>query len=365
MASTQIPDAFDKNYKITPFQRSKSPCPSQRPTPSPSASRRGSQCSSLQSSRNSSRRRSSSTLLVIPKPESSARSRWSKLANVISKKVGVVTDSNVLQQDSSETDSFRFPAFGVIDIRPDIAPDSVLDRLWFRVHSSPEWHESIDLKVCVRSQSMKLKDLTGFNNTGNVCVWPSEEVLGGYCLENSHLFHKKQVLELGGGMTGLAGLMVAQNCQPEHVEITDGNQNSIENLEIVIHENQSLGLLDNVSCRMIKWADGVNNLKSIYDVVICADCCFFDEGRPQLLECLKKALKPRGIAIIVAPSRSGTFEDFVQLTRESKSFVVTTELEHYSKKISEVREKLQSDPRYNENLHYPKLLMLEKSSCSA
>ena len=60
--------------------------------------------------------------------------------------------------------------------------------------------------------------------------------------------------------------------------------------------------------QLIKWADGPNNLEEIYDAVICADCLFFDEGRPQLLECLKKALKPRGIAIVVAPSRSGTFE---------------------------------------------------------
>ena len=48
-----------------------------------------------------------------------------------------------------------------------------------------------------------------------------------------------------------------------------------------------------------------------YDVIISADCLFFDEGRPQLLECLKKALKPGGTAIIVAPSRSGTFEVIV------------------------------------------------------
>ena len=60
--------------------------------------------------------------------------------------------------------------------------------------------------------------------------------------------------------------------------------------------------------QLIKWADGPNNLEEIYDAVICADCLFFDEGRPQLLDCLKKALKPRGIAIVVAPSRSGTFE---------------------------------------------------------
>ena len=55
-------------------------------------------------------------------------------------------------------------------------------------------------------------------------------------------------------------------------------------------------------------ANGSEDLDVDYDVIICADCLFFDEGRPQLLECLKKKLKAGGTAIIVAPSRSGTFE---------------------------------------------------------
>ena len=44
--------------------------------------------------------------------------------------------------------------------------------------------------------------------------------------------------------------MVAQTCQPEHVEITDGNQNSIDNLQIVVKENEKLGLIKNVSYRV-------------------------------------------------------------------------------------------------------------------
>ena len=103
------------------------------------------------------------------------------------------------------------------------------------------WIEFIFFQVCTRLQSLKLQDLTGFNNTGNICVWPSEEVLSGYCLENPHLFKDKNVLELGAGMTGLAGLIVAQTCSPKHVLITDGNENSIENLDIVVNENKRLG----------------------------------------------------------------------------------------------------------------------------
>ena len=157
---------------------------------------------------------------------------------------------------------------------------------------------------------MKLQDLTGFNNTGNICVWPSEEVLAAYCLENPHLFKDKNVLELGAGMTGLAGLIVSQTCSPKNVLITDGNENSVENLTIVVNENKRLGLIeeDKVSSELVKWANGAKDLKMNFDVIICADCLFFDEGRPQLLECLKKALRSGGTAIIVAPSRSGTFE---------------------------------------------------------
>jgi len=71
-----------------------------------------------------------------------------------------------------------------------------------------------------------------------------------------------------------------------------------------------LGLIEKeaASCKLIKWANGSKDLEQDYDVIICADCLFFDEGRPQLLECLKKALRSGGTAIIVAPSRSGTFE---------------------------------------------------------
>jgi len=221
--------------------------------------------------------------------------------------------------------------------------------------------------------------LTGFNNTGNICVWPSEEVLTAYCLENKHLFIDKSVLELGAGMTGLAGLVVGQACGAKHVLITDGNDNSVENLEIIVEENKNLNLIQNVSSKVIqvkieflaqkiilnfqciKWANGANDLSEQYDVIISADCLFFDEGRPQLLECLKKALKPGGTAIIVAPSRSGTFEDFVDLTIKSKAFVVSAVIRDYSAKVTAALEKLEKDSKFIPNLHCPKVLRLEKS----
>ena len=55
------------------------------------------------------------------------------------------------------------------------------------------------------------------------------------------------------------------------------------------------------------------------------------------------------------------FQDFVTLTRESQNFVVSAELTQYSTKVNEVAEKLQKDSRFIPNLHYPRVLMLQKA----
>ena len=80
--------------------------------------------------------------------------------------------------------------------------------------------------------------LIGFNNTGNVCVWPAEEALAIYCLENKEIFEDKSVLELGAGMTGMAAMILARLAKVRRVHITDGNELSVENLNKIIRENE-------------------------------------------------------------------------------------------------------------------------------
>lgn len=70
-------------------------------------------------------------------------------------------------------------------------------------------------------------------------VWPSEEVLAHYCLNNRHLFDEKSVLELGGGMTCLASLAVASSgARPAVITCTDGNPSSVDNVQLIIQRNR-------------------------------------------------------------------------------------------------------------------------------
>ena len=51
-------------------------------------------------------------------------------------------------------------------------------------------------------------------------------------------------------MTGLAGLITGQACGAKHVLITDGNENSVENLKIILEENQKLDLIQNATSKV-------------------------------------------------------------------------------------------------------------------
>ena len=77
------------------------------------------------------------------------------------------------------------------------------------------------------------------------------------------------------------------------------------------------------------------------------------------INCLKEVLAEGGEAIIVAPSRHGTFKKFVELICNDASFSFE-QTDNYSDKISKIRQDLSDDSRFDENLEYPKLLKLKK-----
>ncbi|CAN0466785.1 unnamed protein product, partial [Ascophyllum nodosum] len=83
----------------------------------------------------------------------------------------------------------------------------------------------------------------GVDNTGNVRVWPSEQVLLHALLTGplAPSLRGARVLELGAGKCGLAGLGVAVGSEAAEVVITDGNPDAVENLQACVELNEKGG----------------------------------------------------------------------------------------------------------------------------
>lgn len=227
-----------------------------------------------------------------------------------------------------------------------------------------EWYDislpSVDMdsvKVRFYNGPIGLKDMMGFNNTGNVCLWPSEEIMTYFCIKNSAIFDDKSVCELGGGMTCLGGLMISRCSQPNEVFLTDGNEASFENLEVICSDNE---FRCSVECCLLQWSKETNygDLECRFDYIICADCLFFDEFREDLCATIWKLLKMDGTCLIFAPNRKNTFHKFVDMAKLHFECMIVHDydMEVWDRHLYEK----ENNPDYDEDLHYPLLLKLKK-----
>lgn len=210
------------------------------------------------------------------------------------------------------------------------------------------------------SRSFTAADLMGFNNTGNVCVWPSEESLAYYILQNLQKFKGKTVLELGGGMSALAGLMAAKYGDCNYVKLTDGNNLAVENVKTSLDKNVFGDTI--VLCSILQWGTIFSNTKEsiLYDVILSADCLFFDDARSDLIETIWVSLKLDGTAYVMAPKRGETLDIFVAHAK-LKGFKCEVMI-IYDQNVWNRHLECLENPNYDANIHYPILILLSKSS---
>ncbi len=290
-----------------------------------------------------------------------AKERWRTLRSVFLEKNS--NDRYKLAQPNSASVR-RFASFDLFTSV--IVTSSDKDREDTLAGTAIEWtqyihRDSLAVEIALLPQTFSVQDLQGFNNTGNVCIWPSEEVMAFYCLQNIKQFVNMSVCELGAGMTGLAGILLAKTGLPSELVITDGNERSVDNLQSIIKHNQ-LNKNMVVTAEVIIWEDTVINsmyghLKERFDVIICADCLFFTETHNALISLLLHMIKSTGVIYMFAPERNGTMQIFCNLARMHFHVDVSTNyLDNVWEKHVAINGKLED---YNPDIHYPKLISMK------
>lgn len=293
-----------------------------------------------------------------PALPTNARKRWKILAKVLRKD----SEETVSSEDEERTASVRrFKSFDLLK------QDSFEDHIALNcLGKSDNWYKykvligpnEYSVNIHHIDRHLTANDLMGFNNTGNICVWPSEEALTVYALSDLDTYRGKWILELGGGMTCLTGLMLSKYSKPFAVHLTDGNDVSVDNVRKTVCLNE---LSCYTKCSVLKWED--TNVRSKnefekFDCILSADCLFFDEARSALVETIWFYLSRGGEALVMAPQRGKTLNLFVEecVAKGFKCDVV----HRYNEIIWQRHLELQGTELYDENIHYPVLVKLTK-----
>ncbi|KAH8419467.1 hypothetical protein KR222_006489, partial [Zaprionus bogoriensis] len=302
---------------------------------------------------------------ATPNLQNTAQKRWRILAKVLRKDSEETVSSSSDEFGEEQTASVRrFKSFDLL--RQDSFEDHVSLKClgktenWYKYRM--QLHNDAEYSVNIHHMERQLtaNDLMGFNNTGNICVWPSEEALTALVLSDLAAYRGKWILELGGGFTSLAGLMLAKYAKPYAVHLTDGNEVSVENVRKTVCLNE---LSCYTKCSVLKWQEAAARAhaeQAKFEFILCADCLFFDEARSALVDTIWYYLAPQGVALIMAPRRGRTLNVFRDecVARGFRVELAT----RYNETIWQRHLQLKADSAlYDEDLHYPLLLRLCKS----
>lgn len=280
--------------------------------------------------------------------ETKAKKRWRILACALLKKNLIYNNASIRV----------FDGYGIMEQKKlEVMP--LMENEQSYTYTIKCKNKKFDINLVEFSHFWSPNDLSGYDNTGNVCIWPSEETLSYYVLKHLEDFKNAWILEIGGGMSCLASLLIAKHGEPFLVHLSDGNPKCIKNVEKTIKINNFKCF---IKCSVLEWENCVHSDETPgkYNFILSADCLFFAKSHASLLQTLQFYLSETGKALVMAPQRKNTFQDFCNL---SASYGFTgTVIKHYSNHIWQKHLNLLNTQNYDEDVHYPQLLILERQN---
>ncbi len=293
--------------------------------------------------------------------------------------------------------------------------------------------------IKIRVEALLSHRKNGVDNTGNVRVWDAEATLAGFLLsvllseEHSDVLDSDQetsvsvniidltsriktalfrneesicadgqeicnILELGAGQAGLAGLAVTSaskslnNMKSLQLVLTDGHPKCVENNRVCSTLVPKRKDVVNIRSQLLLWdssAKGAEECQRIirecressleqssdegmFHMCLASDCVHFQEFHDGLFATIARTLTVGGIALLCQPRRGSSLANFMTLidavnarrTANDVPLFQMNILEDFHPKVSKMHRSLQSSTTtsscYDPNWHRPLLLVMTK-----
>ena len=366
------------------------------------------------------------------------------------------TNCNTLNKNDKGRHSMNaFPGFKVLDrtILPNNDKNNNIDDNWdiiqysytttnghtiqFKTREAKEQQQTNEQKSTIQSrvEALLTHRTHGVDNTGNVRVWDAEGTLAGFLLstmlncggDNGTLELDEQtdaqladlrnslhsilniedgstedqttcnVLELGAGQAGLAGLALASAAstpctsngtedsnitKPLHVVLTDGHPKCVENNKVcakmLSSESSDSRAAQSIDTHLLLWESSskgrdacheINNLvkeealqkdntdEGQLQLCLASDCVHFQEVHDGLLLTIARTLTVNGIALLCQPRRGTSLQNFM-------TFVETVNEKAMQQTEEFTNQSANNGPLFQMTLYehfYPKVSDMHKS----
>lgn len=299
-----------------------------------------------------------------------AQSRWNILLQAV--------ENQSISPQASVVSGFQ--SFGLFEqSEVDIPDQPDPETFQFVMYSSSK--TKLLIKKRKKRSNISLKEIYADDNTGNIRVWPAEEVLAYFLITNPIVSNnipkdKESIhaIEVGAGMSGFAAFSMFQMWSeisnlPLKLWITDGNDLCVEKINETIDVNTKEGYLDENMLKntifgtVLRWQDVKETFpdhEHYFDFIFAADCVFLDDYHDALISTLDYLLCEGGCFVLLAPSRSGARFKF---TQKAKEYFDIEETQRYSEEIWEKHVHLLENierTNYEPLQHYPSLLIFKR-----